>query len=264
MCTGRTRLFAAMITVISPAKLMDRSIRSDLRGLTQPAFPAEAAALAKGLKALSPSAISKLMTVSPKIAAETAEDYHQWQLPFTPENATPALLLFRGDVYRGLDADSLSKGELDFAQKHLRILSGLYGILRPLDLIQPYRLMMGTPYVPSKSHKNLYSFWGTQLADHLQSEGKEANIIVNLASEEYFRALHVPGLKARVVTCEFKEKKGMKYTVVSTYAKLARGKMTRHILTNKINKPEQLITFNEDGYAFNPSLSAEDRLVFTR
>jgi cytoplasmic iron level regulating protein YaaA (DUF328/UPF0246 family) len=253
-----------MITVISPAKLMDRSIRSNARGLTQPDFSDEAATLVRGLKALSPSAISKLMIVSPKIAADTAEDYQQWQLPFSPENATPALLLFRGDVYRGLDADSLSKTELDFAQKHVRILSGLYGILRPMDLIQPYRLMMGTPYAPSKSNKNLYAFWGGKLANHLNSEGAEAKIIVNLASEEYFRALNVPELNARVVTCEFKEKKGMKYSVVSTYAKLARGMMTRHILTNKINKPDQLITFSEEGYAFNPSLSAENRLVFTR
>lgn len=253
-----------MITVISPAKLMDRSIRSTARGLTQPDFPDEAAALVKGLKVLSPSAISKLLAVSPKIAADTAEDYQHWQLPFTPENATPALLLFRGDVYRGLDADSLSKTEFDFAQKHLRILSGLYGILRPMDLIQPYRLMMGTPYAPSKSHKNLYAFWGNKLAKHLAASGEEAKIIVNLASEEYFRALNVPELNARVVTCEFKEKKGMKYSVVSTYAKLARGMMTRHILSNKINKPDQLITFSEDGYAFNPSLSGENRLVFTR
>jgi cytoplasmic iron level regulating protein YaaA (DUF328/UPF0246 family) len=172
--------------------------------------------------------------------------------------------MFKGDVYRGLKAEELGKKQLEWSQDHLRILSGLYGILKPLDLIQPYRLMMGTPFSPSSKHKNLYSFWGNQLAESLKQEVDSKGVIVNLASQEYFKAVPLQSLDRRVVTCEFKERKGGKVSIVSTYAKLARGMMARYIIDNKITKPADLKGFDSERYLFEPGLSTENEYVFVR
>lgn len=204
------------------------------------------------------------MGVSPKIATDTQRDLTNWSSECDPKECSPAVLLFRGEVYRGLEAWTLTKADLTFAQKHLRILSGLYGVLRPLDLIRPYRLMMGTPWAPNRQSKNLYAYWGDLPAAHLNEASRKNEVIVNLASEEYFKVIRPEVLDRRVVHCEFKETKDNSYKVVSVYAKLARGKMARFIIQERINSPEELSAFNEDGYAFAPSQSSEDHFVFVR
>jgi len=253
-----------MITLISPAKLMDETIRPIDIPCTQPQFLKDASSLVKQLKKCRPQELSKLMDLSEALAVQTAERFQQFSLPFTPQNAIPSVLLFQGDVYRGMQAGTFTKADLNFAQKHLRILSGLYGVLNPLDLIQPYRLMMGTPFAPSATVKNLYAFWGNKLADSISGEMKKNEVILNLASGEYFKALPKARLTHPVITCEFKEKKGNKLTVVSTYAKLARGLMAGYIVRQRIDQPEGLKLFSENGYGFSPSDSTADTWVFVR
>ena len=215
-------------------------------------------------KKLKPSEVGKLMELSDKLAEENYIRFQRWSLPFTNENAIPAMLLFKGDVYRGLAAHELSNTQLNWAQKHVRILSGLYGIVRPLDLIQPYRLMMGTPFSFSKEQNNLYKFWGDGIANHLNENLGPKGVIVNLASQEYFKAAATNALERKVIHCEFKEKKGASFSIVSTYAKLARGRMTRFIIDNQISKVQDLKAFDYDNYVFNPSLSTENNYVFSR
>lgn len=252
------------IAVISPAKLLDDSVKYPKLKCTQPEFLEEAEQLIAKLKKLKPKEVGELMELSDKLAEENFIRFQQWSAPFSHENAIPAMLLFKGDVYRGLAAHELSDAQLNWAQKHVRILSGLYGILRPLDLIQAYRLMMGTPFAFSKEHNNLYKFWGDNLAHYLNEQLGPKGVIVNLASQEYFKAASTIALKRRVLHCEFKEKKGASYTIVSTYAKLARGRMTRFIIDNQIAKTEDLKAFDYDNYVFNPLLSTENNYVFSR
>jgi cytoplasmic iron level regulating protein YaaA (DUF328/UPF0246 family) len=256
--------FAGMIALLSPAKLMDPSRRHPSTGCTLPAMLRRSEVLIRSLRKLKPADIAELMEVSPRIADETAQWFHDWHTPIDPEASTPAVLLFRGEVYRGLDADSFTPDDLQFAQKHLRILSGLYGVLRPLDLTLPYRLMMGTPFSPDERSRNLYQWWGNDLAQHLAEETRPGDTVVNLASEEYFRAVPEKVLGRRVLTCDFRERKGDRYVSVSTYAKQARGRMARFIITQRITQPEGLLAFREDRYAFQPALSSESKWVFTR
>jgi len=254
----------AMRIILSPAKLMDSSVRRPDLTCSTPPFLADAEKLVRNLRKLSVLQLEELMNISPKIASETKQMLSHWKLPHTPENATPAMFLFRGEVYRGLDADSLTHGDLHFAQRHLIILSGLYGVLHALDLVQPYRLMMGTSYAPNARSGSLYTYWGDRLANYLNKVTAKGETIVNLASEEYFRVLPGSVLQRPVVTCEFREKKGSDTKIVTVYAKQARGSMARFIIRNRIDTPEELTTFNENGYCYIPGMSEENRMVYVR
>lgn len=253
-----------LLAVISPAKSLDDQVHYPNINCTQPIFSQEAEQLVRKLVKVSASKLGEMMDLSPALSDLNKKRYQEWHLPFTHQNAHPALLMFKGEVYRGLKAEELSLKQLDFAQEHLRIISGLYGILRPLDLVMPYRLMMGTPFSPSAKHKNLYSFWSKKITDYLNSEIDQKGILVNLASEEYFKSIDPKALNCKVIHCEFKEKKGDKISIIGTYAKLARGMMARHIVENKISKADDLKTFDKQGYSFNSGLSTVDKMVFLR
>jgi cytoplasmic iron level regulating protein YaaA (DUF328/UPF0246 family) len=253
-----------MIAVISPAKLLDTETKYPEVPHSIPAFIDDAEKLMQKLKKLPTSKVGALMDLSKDLAELNKERYMQWQTPFTPDNAKQAILTFSGDVYRGLKAPNLSVEDLNFAQKHIRILSGLYGIMRPLDLMQAYRLMMGTPFAYSSKHKNLYQFWGDKLALSLASELKEKDVLINLASGEYFKAIPLKVLNRRVITCEFKELKDDKFVTVMTFAKQARGMMARYMIEKRVTKPEDLKLFNSEGYEYNDRQSNSDLWVFTR
>lgn len=255
---------STLIAVISPAKLLDDHSRYPQFKTTTCDFLQEAEQLMKKLKKLKPKEIGELMDLSDKLSKDNFDRYQQWGLPFTSKNALPAVHMFKGDVYRGLAAHELSDKDLYWSQDHIRILSGVYGLLRPMDLIQPYRLMMGTPFGVSGELSNLYKFWGSKLAEKLNDEISPKGTLINLASSEYFKAVQLTALKRKVVHCEFKEKKAGGYSVVSVYAKIARGRMARFIIDRKIKKHEDLKAFDVDGYRFNPSLSTESEYVFTR
>lgn len=225
-----------LLAVISPAKTLDDQTHYPGLSCTQPIFSEESAQLVTKLKTLSGKKLSALMDISAALGEENAIRYAQWQLPFTHQNAHPALLMFKGDVYRGLKAEELGEPDLKFANENLRILSGLYGLLRPLDLVMPYRLMMATPFAYSTKHKNLYSFWGQKIAQQLSEEIDPKGVLVNLASSEYFKAIDLKTLDRAVIHCEFREKKGTDYKIISTFAKLARGKMARFLIDQRITK----------------------------
>ncbi|GAB3324641.1 YaaA family protein [Haliea atlantica] len=254
-----------MLTVLSPAKTLDFDHPAPTRRSTQPRFLEQSAALVEDARELRPEDIRELMGVSEKIAELNFRRFHNWATPFDRDNAKQALFAFRGDVYTGLDADSLEAEEIAFAQQHLRILSGLYGLLRPLDLMQPYRLEMGLKFV-NRGGRNLYAFWGDSLTRSLNSElGRSGSrVLVNLASNEYFRALQPGDLDAELVTPVFKDLKNGKYKVISFYAKKARGQMARYILRERLNEPAGLREFAVDGYRYNPELSTAREPVFTR
>lgn len=254
-----------MLSVISPAKTLDFDTPATTRKATQPEFLDEAAQLVEDARRLDPAAIRSLMGVSEKIAALNHERFMNWHQPFDRDNAKQAILAFRGDVYTGLDADTLSASQLTFAQKHLRILSGLYGLLRPLDLMQPYRLEMGLRFA-NRGGANLYAFWGDRITRTLDRElGKSGSrVLVNLASNEYFKAVQPKALDAEVVTPVFKDLKGDKYRVISFYAKKARGLMARYIIENRLNDPEALKDFDVAGYRYRPGESSARELVFSR
>ncbi|TQV75154.1 peroxide stress protein YaaA [Aliikangiella marina] len=254
-----------MITVISPAKSLDFEGPLATKQKSQPKYLSESQQLVAQLKKLAPQEIASLMKLSDKLATLNFDRFQSFKPPFTPENARQALLAFRGDVYQGLDADTLSSDDFKYAQKHLRILSGLYGILKPLDLIQPYRLEMGTKFA-NDAGKNLYEFWGDTLNNHLQKELKKQAqpIIVNLASNEYFKAVKEKDMPYRIITPVFKDFKNGQYKILSFFAKKARGLMTRFIIQNQIDDPEGLKAFNLDGYKFDKKSSTDDSLVFLR
>ncbi len=232
---------------------------------TLPQFAAQSAELIEVLRPKSPQQIAELMDLSDALAALNVARYAAWTPKFTAKNAKQAILAFNGDVYDGLDAKSLSAEALSWAQQHVCILSGLYGVLRPLDRMQPYRLEMGTALANPKG-KNLYAFWGAQIAEHLnQKLAKDTTpVIVNLASQEYFKAVDLKTLKARVIECVFEDYKGGQYKIISFFAKRARGLMARYATLNQINHPDGLRGFDLDGYAFAPAASSPDRLVFRR
>lgn len=255
---------SSFIAILSPAKLIDDQTHYPNLKCTEAHFISDAAQLVAKLKKLSPAALADLMAMSPALATETHGRFQKWELPFTHHNAHPAILMFKGEVYRGLNAGELNSKQLDFAQKHLRILSGLYGIMRPLDLVMPYRLMMGTPFVFDKKTANLYAFWKQKITNTLDLELGKKDTIINLASQEYFKSIDTKSLNRRIIECEFKEKKGNTHVTVNTYAKLARGKMARFIIDNQIRSADDIQAFDYGDYSFNAKLSKEDHFVFTR
>lgn len=254
-----------MLVVISPAKTLDYETPPTLRDSSQPDFLDQSAQLIEELRALSPPQVSELMGISAKLGDLNFGRFLEWSKPFTPKNAKQAVLAFKGDVYTGLDAESLSQDDLLWAQDHLRILSGLYGLLRPLDLMQPYRLEMGTKFA-NQGGANLYEFWGARITDALNDclSTEETPVLVNLASNEYFKSVKPKKLAAEVITPVFKDWKGGKYKVISFYAKKARGVMTRFIISNRLTDPEGLKQFEEEGYSYNAAMSSAKEWVFTR
>lgn len=254
-----------MLVVLSPAKKLDYDSPVRTTKHSQPQFVLQAQGLIDVLRQKSATEISGLMSLSDTLARLNVERYQAWEPKFTQTNSRQAVLAFNGDVYEGLDAATLSDDQLDWAQQHVAILSGLYGVLRPLDLMQPYRLEMGTRLATGKG-KNLYDYWGTEIAEYLnQSLAQQgSDVIVNLASEEYFRSVDQKVLKARVVQCVFQDEKNGTWKIISFYAKRARGLMARYIVDHRIDEPEQLKGFNVDGYAFYPEASTGLKLVFRR
>ncbi|ROT99248.1 peroxide stress protein YaaA [Marinobacter sp. R17] len=253
-----------MLMVISPAKNLDYESPLATQKYTQPAFLDDACELIDQLKTLEPHQVSNLMGISDKLGQLNAERYQQWHTPFSPDNARPAVLAFNGDVYTGLDAPSFDDRDFDFAQDHLRILSGLYGILRPLDLMQPYRLEMGTKF-ENKRGKDLYAFWGNKLTMALNDElADEGQVLINLASNEYFKSVKKKELDGRIITPQFKDWKNGQYKMISFYAKKARGLMCAYAIKNRINDPEALKQFDSAGYYFSEEQSSGDNWVFLR
>ncbi|AHL74515.1 hypothetical protein CH92_05175 [Stutzerimonas stutzeri] len=254
-----------MLMVISPAKTLDYDTPPTTKRFTQPEHLDHAQQLIDQLRDLSPQQISELMHLSDKLAALNVARYGSWTAEFTPTNAKQALLAFKGDVYTGLNAGDFSEQDFDFAQKHLRMLSGLYGVLRPLDLMQPYRLEMGTKLTNARG-KDLYAFWGERISnwlnDALAAQGDD--VLLNLASNEYFGAVKRSALNARVIDVDFKDMKNGQYKIISFYAKKARGLMTRYVITERIKQPEQLKDFAYEGYRYSPNDSSPNHLVFLR
>ena len=250
-----------MLLVISPAKTLDYS-HPEYSGHTQPEFSAEVKDLVGVLRKKTASEISKLMHLSDSLASLNEERYKTFTETFNPDNSKQALLAFKGEVYAKMEADQFSAEDLEFAQQHLRILSGLYGVLKPLDLIQPYRLEMGTK-LKTKKGNSLYDYWGTKISKALNAAG-EGRTLVNLASQEYFKAVDKNTLKMPVITIHFKEHKEGSYQVVGFFAKQARGLMARYAILNRITEPEQLKVFQEEGYEFSAPLSTAQDWVFVR
>jgi len=254
-----------MLIFLSPAKSLDYKTPPHVSTFSQPAFLDRSQTLIDQLRALSPADIANLMDLSDQLALLNFNRYAEWSQPFTPDNAKQAVLAFDGDVYDGLSAKTLSAADLDFAQQQVRILSGLYGILKPLDLMQPYRLEMGTKFA-NRSGKDLYAFWGETLLDAINAEldAMPRPVVVNLASEEYFKAAVGRKLKGTLIQPVFKDWKGGKYKIISFFAKKARGLMTRYAVVNRLTAPEGLKDFDSEGYAFAPEASDDKTWVFRR
>lgn len=257
-----------MLYVISPAKSLDYDTPTPeaLAALAgRPHFAPQAAELIGILKAKTAADIGGLMDISEALATLNVARYQAWSTRFTDRNSKPAVLAFNGDVYDGLQAATLSVDDLQWAQRHLAILSGLYGVLRPLDRLQPYRLEMGTA-LKNERGGNLYAFWGDTIAEHLNAQCAQlsAPVIVNLASQEYFKAAARKVLKPRVIECQFEDWKGGRYKIISFFAKRARGLMARYAIQHRIGTPAGLQDFAVDGYAYAPEASEPDRLVFRR
>jgi uncharacterized protein len=254
-----------MLIVLSPSKTLDFDIEPQTDSFSQPQLLDQAAELAKLLKEYTPLQLRKLMKINAKLANLNVQHYQDWHTPFHPDNAKQAALVFKGEVYSGLSADRFSKDDLDYAQDHLRILSGLYGILRPLDLMQPYRLEMGIK-LKTKKGIDLYTYWGDQITEAINStlEATGQNYLINLASVEYFKALNKEKLKAEIVTPIFMDYKNGAYKFMTVYGKKARGMMARFILRKRLKDVEQIKLFEEDGYYFNEQMSEGTTWVFTR
>ncbi|HGH6497744.1 TPA: peroxide stress protein YaaA [Neisseria meningitidis] len=254
-----------MFFVLSPAKNLNEKDPAPVSEFTQPDLLAESDILMQQLRELAPQQIAELMHVSDKIALLNAQRNAEWNTPFTPENAKQAVFMFNGDVYEGMDANTLNTDQIQYLQGRVRLLSGLYGLLRPLDLIQPYRLEMGTAFANLRG-KNLYEFWGDIITNLLNDTLAQAgsNTLVNLASQEYFKSVNTKTLRARLITLIFKDEKNGKYKIISFYAKRARGLMVRYAAEHNITDPEMLKNFNYEGYAFNDAASNESEWVFMR
>ena len=254
-----------MLTIISPAKKLDYSQLSEAQEFTQPLLLEHSEQLLNDLRLLSPDDICSLMGLSDKLGALNYQRFQEWQTPFSTDNAKQAILAFKGDVYQGLDAEHMSTDELNWAQDNLRILSGLYGLLRPLDLMQPYRLEMGTKFANERGG-NLYQFWGEIITNQLNKllSVSPKSVLINLASNEYFKSVQPKNLQADIITPVFMDQKGDKYKIISFFAKRARGLMSAFIIKNKITDVEQLKTFNVDGYSFNSAMSEGNKWVFCR
>lgn len=252
-----------MILVLSPSKSLNYDKQSVTDKFTHIAFPNKTDKLAKKLKKLSAKKIGDLMGISANLSDLNYERFQQFSNEFNEKNAKQAILAFTGDVYRGLEAEKFTKEDLDFAQNHVRILSGLYGLVKPLDLIQPYRLEMGTSLEVSAKEKNLYEFWKNDITKKLNEE-LAGETLINLASNEYFKSVDTKKLKSKVLTIKFKEEKDGKYKTIAIYAKVARGYMANYIVKNRIDSIEELKGFDYDNYSFNEDLSSDWEFVFTR
>ncbi|QBH97463.1 peroxide stress protein YaaA [Limnobaculum zhutongyuii] len=254
-----------MLITISPAKTLDYTSPLVTERYTQPEMLDQSKILIKACRKLTPAQIASLMSISDKLAGLNAARFSEWQPDFTPENARQALLAFKGDVYTGLHVNDFNDDDFDFAQQHLRMLSGLYGVLRPLDLMQAYRLEMGTR-LENQRGKDLYEFWGKRITDKLNQALKDQgdDILVNLASDEYFKSIQTKSLDGTIIKPVFLDQKSGKYKIISFYAKKARGLMSRFIIKNRLTRPEQLVDFNLEGYQFDESASQGNELVFKR
>lgn len=254
-----------MLIVISPAKSLDYESPLATEAFTQPDFLDDSEQLIDELRELSPPAIESLMKISPKLADLNFGRFLNWQQPFDASNARQAVLAFKGDVYQGMAAETFTAKDFKFAQQHLRILSGLYGLLRPLDLMQPYRLEMGTKFANSRG-KNLYEFWGDKITDKLNETfaDQPSQVLINLASNEYFKSVKKKQLQADIITPQFKDWKNGQYKMISFYAKKARGLMTAYIIQNQITDVEDIKAFDVDGYYFSPEQSTDKDWVFLR
>jgi hypothetical protein len=256
-----------MLILLSPAKSLDYETPPTTDKHTLPQFVDESAALIEVLRPYTPAQIASLMDLSDALSTLNVARYAAWRPKFTAKNSKQAILAFNGDVYDGLDAKTLEQTDLDWAQEHVGLLSGLYGVLRPLDWMQPYRLEMGTK-LPNPRGKDLYAWWGDTLAEHLNKQlakqKDKEKVVVNLASQEYFKSVKRKALKARVVECVFEDWKAGQWKVISFHAKKARGMMARHAIVKRASKPEQLLDFATEGYAYDAKASEPDRLVFRR
>lgn len=254
-----------MLTIISPAKTLDYQSPLITSDYSKPQFMPETQQLVEVCKKLSANELAKLMSISPKLAEVNYQRFQDWHANFTPDNARQAILAFKGDVYEGLHVEDFTDKDLSFAQSHLRILSGLYGVLRPLDLIQPYRLEMGIR-LKNGHNSNLYQFWGDKLTDYLNKElTQSANpTLINLASNEYFKAIKAKQLKASIIQPVFLDKSKGEFKVISFYAKKARGLMSRFIIKNNINQSNDIKSFNLEGYQFDSKRSTELEWFFIR
>jgi cytoplasmic iron level regulating protein YaaA (DUF328/UPF0246 family) len=253
-----------MLLILSPSKTLDYEHPHTPVTPGTPRFLKESLQLVEQLRRLTPARLQKLMEISPKLAALNAQRYHDFSTPFTPQNARPCLFAFKGDVYEGLRAETLPASAVAYLQHHLRILSGLYGLLRPFDLIQPYRLEMGVALKTPRG-KTLYDFWGERITQALNADLKTAKgPLVNLASKEYFHSVRPETLNAAIVTPQFKEKKAGDYKTVALFAKRARGLMARFVAQQQINNPADLRDFSEEGYRYLPKLSTAEMPIFGR
>ena len=256
-----------MIIVVSPAKTLDYESPLTTRKHTVPTFLEESQDLVTQLRELQPDDLCRLMSISNKLGDLNFARFANWQTPFDLKNARQAIFAFKGDVYLGLKAEQFSAADLNFAQKHLRILSGLYGVLRPLDLMQPYRLEMGTDFT-NTGGKNLYCFWGTKLTSHLNAElaaqTGASKYLINLASNEYFSALHPKLMDAEIITPVFKDFASGQYRVLSFFAKKARGEMAAYLIRNRISSPKKIPAFAVDGYQYSEDESTPGNPVFLR
>ena len=253
-----------MKVLLSPAKAIDITKKVTTKKKTEPQFLNEAETLVKKLSKMSSKKIGTMMKLSKDLSDLNHERYQNWQNSTELSDETAhAIAAFNGEVYRGFDATTLSEKQLDVAQDKVRVLSGLYGVLKPLDVIYPYRLEMGTKWSVTPAKKNLYQFWGKRLAENINAENEDG-VIVNLASTEYFKALDKKTLKGRIITPVFKDLKNGEYKMIMVFAKKARGMMARFIVENNINDPEDLKAFDMGGYRFDANMSTEDEWVFTR
>lgn len=254
-----------MLALISPAKTLDYETALPTDTYTQPRLLEQSQQLIDVCRKLSATEIASLMTVSEKIANLNVERFRDWNAEFDFSNARQALFAFKGDVYTGLDAYHLKDHDIDFAQQHLRMLSGLYGLLRPLDLMMPYRLEMGTKLKNSRGN-NLYEFWGSIITDKINQDLAEidAKLLVNLASDEYYKSVNEKKIRAEIIKPVFLDQKNGKYKVISFYAKKARGLMARYLIENKLSQVEQLKAFDSEGYYFDAESSSDKELVFKR
>ena len=252
-----------MKLVLSPAKSLNFESKLPTNTVSESCFLAESERLNKLLKKKSARSLSKLMSISPALGQLNYERNQEWHLPFTKDNARQAIYAFNGDVYRGLDAYTIPKDKLDKVQDTVRIISGLYGLLKPLDLMQPYRLEMGTKF-PVGKYKNLYEFWKKKVTQALNDDLEDDELFLNLASNEYFKAIDTKALKVPVITPVFKEFKNGQYKTIAIFAKLARGLMSRYIIDTEAKTIDDIKGFNYDGYGFDANLSTETELVFTR
>lgn len=252
-----------MLIVVSPAKKLDFENPAPTKEFSQPQFLKQSQLLINDLKKCKPSEISKLMKLSDSLTELNVQRYKDFKTPFNLKNSKQAIFAFKGDTYIGFDAETMKKSDITYAQKHMRILSGLYGLVSPLDLVQPYRLEMGTKF-SCQGSQNLYKFWDETITGKVNELLEKEKFLINLASKEYFSAIDFKKITGEIITPIFKEKKNDEFKIVSFFAKKARGMMSRYIIDNRIEDPKDLLKFDIDGYKYNPKLSTKTEPTFTR